>query len=672
MISVTLFLLGLGFTASVLLAITAKVFYVYEDPLIEKVEESLLGANCGGCGYAGCGAAAKAVVAGEAKVEVCTAGGFEIAQNVALVMGQTVEEKEPEISGCGCTYGTQDSDLKYTYDGVPDCRAAVLLFGGSKECDIGCLGLGTCVRACPFDALSMGPNNLPLVDKEKCVACGICVEVCPKDIITLTSATKRILADQKTSECTAPCQRSCPAEIDIPEYIRQISAGNYHDAVTVIKEKNPFPLICGWICPAPCEVACRRNLIDQPVTINGLKKFVSTYDMENGLRDLPYIPDGSGKKIAVIGGGIEGLTAAYYLRRLGHSPTVLEATNKLGGILRNVISEDRLPREVLDWEIEGILEMGIEARTETQIGKDFSFESLFSENFDMILLTTGGWDSKQILGGKQFGDGPIPNTTLLLDFLYTAQDNKKQHSAKKVVIVGGGKAALKASQVCLDNGASDITVIYPFDKSEVLNNNMKLIESDNINYIFSAIPTKLRGNDNNLSEISIKTQYGDLVNIPLDYLIIGAGRLPEMMFNKEADNTWEATEILKVIKDEANLGLFAVSEVGRHSDFAGVVVAVGRGRKMARALQLKIDGEPIGPETDVITDEDLLQNIYQITDAENFKAARINSTPEYNLTEEEASQEAARCLNCGLICYSNNLNDRKIPASITYKEFDKV
>ena len=668
-----LLLLGLGLVASVMLAIASKIFYVWEDPKIEQVGEALLGANCGGCGYAGCAAAAEAVVKGNAKLDVCTAGGFEVAQDVAAVMGQTIEEREPDISRTSCTYGIQDADLKYNYNGMMDCRGAMLLYGGSKECNIGCLGLGTCTRACPFDALSMGEDNLPVVNKDRCTGCGVCVEVCPKDIITLSSAHRRIMSDYKVSECTAPCQRHCPSEIDIPEYIRQISKGNFLKAVEVIREKTPFPLVCGWICPAPCEYDCRRNLVDEPVAINGLKKFVSNFEMEKGERLMPYLPPAGGMKIAVVGGGVEGLTAAYYLRRLGNSPKVFEATGKLGGILRYVITEDRLPREVLDWEINGILEIGVEAETDKVMGKDFSFSSLFEDGFDMVLVTTGGWDSRQILRGKIWGENVIPNTYLLLDFLYTFSKGEKKSLGEKVVIIGGGRTAPKAANICLNNGSKNVTIVYPFSKKDADSYGIEFEDSDDVNYIFNAMPVELRGEGDKLSEISVLTENGDLKTIALDNLIVGSGRFPEMLFvkeqseenleedeNEENTNKWKTADILKVLTHDSDIGIFSVGELGRTSDLSRVVVAVGRGRKMARALQLYITDEKISPEDGVILDEKELQNIYKIEETEKLRASRGNVDTIMTFNEKEAIRHAERCLNCGLICYKKELDLEKI------------
>lgn len=659
-----LVLMGLGLLASIMLAVASKIFYVWEDPKIEQVEEALLGANCGGCGYAGCSAAAEAVVAGKAGPEICVAGGFEIAQGVAAVLGLAVEEKEPEISKPGCIYGFHEADLKYSYDGVFDCRAAMLLYGGSKECNVGCLGLGTCVRACPFGALSMGENNLPVVNKERCTGCGICAEICPKGIITLSSATNRIMSDYKVSECTAPCQRHCPAEIDIPEYIRRIAKGDYLGAVDVIKEKNPFPLICGWICPNPCEFECRRNLVDDPVSINALKKFVSNYEKQIGKRAMPYLPPAEGKKVAVIGGGVEGLTAAYYLRRLGHQPKVYEATEKMGGILRYVITEERLPRDVLDWEIEGILEVGVEAETGKTMGKDITLDSLFGEEIDMVLLTGGGWDSRQIMRGKSWGETPIPGTYLLLDFLYAFSKGEKNTLGKKAVIVGGGNTASKAANICLNNGAKDVTVVYPYSKEEAEAKGIEIDEKGKIKYIFSAAPVELQGDGEKLTTISIETPNGKIKELKLDNLIVGAGRFPEMLIAKveEEGKQWKTVQILNVLKEEAGVGIFSTGETGRTNDLTGVVIAVRRGRKIARALQLYATDNEIAPEDLVITDEKELQNISEIVEAEPLQAPRGNVDSLMTLTEAEALSQAERCLNCGLICYKKELNRDKLNA----------
>ena len=210
----------IGLLAAVGLGVAAKVFYVEVDPLVAAIEEALPGANCGGCGFAGCSAAAEATAAGRMPPNGCVAGGAETHLEIAALVGMEIKETEPQLAQVGCRYPVARADIKFDYQGVDDCRAAVVLNGGPKECPIGCVGLGSCVKACPFDALSLGPDGLPVVDEARCTGCGTCVRVCPVMIMKLTSVTDRILGEFETVDCTAPCQRTCPAGINIPAYIR--------------------------------------------------------------------------------------------------------------------------------------------------------------------------------------------------------------------------------------------------------------------------------------------------------------------------------------------------------------------------------------------------------------------------------------------------------------------
>ena len=177
------------------------------------------------------------------------------------------------------------------------------------------MGLGTCVKACQFGALSIGEEGLPVVDQSKCTGCGACERACPKNIIRLTSVTRRIIREYTIDECTTPCQRACPTGIDIKKYVGLIKDGDYPGAVQVIKERNPFPTVISRICPAPCEFNCRRLIQDESVAINNLKRFVCDYEMNRDDRSQPYKAPASEKKVAIIGGGVEGLSAAFFQRK---------------------------------------------------------------------------------------------------------------------------------------------------------------------------------------------------------------------------------------------------------------------------------------------------------------------------------------------------------------------
>jgi len=294
----------------------------------------------------------------------------------------------------------------------------------------------------------------------------------------------------------------------------------------------------------------------------------------------------------------------------------------MGGILRRVITKDRLPRDILDWEINGILEIGVEATTNQVMGRDFTLASLFQDDIDMVLFTTGGWDSRQILLGAGEVESPIPSTHLLLDFLIAASKGIKKPVGKKVAIIGGGKAAPRAANICLNNGAEDVVVIYPFSEDEAKYQGIDLNTQKNVTFLFSTVPAELQGKGQRLTELAIRYEDGNMETVSLDTLIVGTGRYPEMLIHRIEDDEWKTVGIFKVFSKEADIGIFAVGQVGRTTDHAGVVVAVGRGRKMARAIQLYASEETIAPEECVITDESELQDVFEIANANDLQVAR--------------------------------------------------
>ena len=451
---------GLGLIVGVCLAAASKIFYVFVDPKILAVEDLLPGANCGGCGLPGCSSNAEAIVAGKSAPSSCVAAGPETAQAIAALLGVAMTVSEPDIARPGCYYNALEAETKYEYDGLGDCRAVALLSGGMKVCTIGCLGLGTCARACPFGAISMGPDGLPVVHEGRCTGCGTCERVCPKHIITLSSATRRIMREYTTDECTTPCQRACPAGINIREYIHQISEGNYSRAVQVIKERNPFPTVIGRICPRPCEEQCRRQYVDEPVGINYLKRFVADYERETGERVLPFKAPATGRRIAVVGGGVSGLSTAFFSARLGHGATVFEAEEKLGGLLRSAIAASRLPAEVLDWDIQGILDIGVTAETGKMIGRDVTVSLLLSDGFDAVYLSTGGWDSRLARKNRANENATLQGMALMIDLMRMDAEKFADVKGRQVVIVATSGLALKAADTCRSLGADKVTVLF--------------------------------------------------------------------------------------------------------------------------------------------------------------------------------------------------------------------
>jgi NADPH-dependent glutamate synthase beta subunit-like oxidoreductase len=606
------------------------------------------------------------------------AAGAEVAEAIAEIMGIKVEAKEPDIARPGCYFGVQDADLKYIYNGLDDCRAVALLGGGMKVCTIGCLGLGTCAKVCPFDAISMGPEGLPVVDEVKCTGCGTCERVCPKHIINLSSATRRIMREYTTEECTTPCQRNCPAGINIREYIRQITLGNFHQAVQIIKERNPFPAIIGRICPRPCELDCRRNFIDEPVAINYLKRYAADFERESGERILPYKAPLTGRTIAVVGGGVEGLSTAFFSARLGHDVTVYEAGPNLGGLLQSAIAAERLPAEILSWDIDGILEMGVKAETGKVLGKDLTVDALLGQNVDAVFLAAGGWDSRMARGTTTEIESPIPGTYMMVDLLNpSVNDSETISFSSQVVIFGGGKLALETAKMCNNSGADNITILFREDlqKSPVTDADVNELGIDGLDIVYNAGLHRLRGEADSLIELDIiNTQTRAISTIAGQNLIIATGRFPELIFieNKpaglEADQAsghplrWEAFAPYKqpAFKDE--VGLFAEGDV--LADYSAAIKAIGAGRRAAASIQQILYGiDPSVAET-VITPQSLIQDVDHV---ENVADCQREIMPicsgrqlavcgeiERGFSQEAAQAEASRCLQCGLICYEHS------------------
>ncbi len=616
-------------------------------------------------------------MAGIAAPNSCVAAGAEVAEAIAEIMGMKIEAKEPDIARPGCYFGVQAADSKYIYNGLNDCRAVALLGGGMKVCTIGCLGLGTCAKSCPFDAIAMGPDGLPVVDEVRCTGCGTCERVCPKHIINLSSTTRRLMREYTTEECTTPCQRSCPAGINIREYIRQISLGNYHQAVQVIKERNPFPAIIGRICPRPCELDCRRNFIDEPVAINFLKRYAADFERESGERILPYKAPATGRSIAVVGGGVEGLSTAFFAARLGHDVAVYDAGDKLGGLLRSAIAAERLPAEILDWDIDGILEMGVKAETGKVLGKDITVTALLRQNVDALFLAVGGWDSRLARGTADQIESPIPGAYMMVDLLNPSLKASETISfAPQVVILEGGKLALETAKICKSSGADKITILYREDplNSPVTDADVNELGIDGLNIVYNASLHRLRGEADNLVELDvIDTQTREISTLAAQSLVIAAGRFPELIFveNKPAEHEgeeaadqplrWEAFAPYKqpAFKDE--VGLFAEGDV--LADYSAAIKAIGAGRRAAASIQQILYGlDPLLTEH-VLTPQSRIQDVDHV---ENVAACQREIMPicsgrelaacgeiERGFSKEAAQAEASRCLQCGLICYEH-------------------
>jgi len=674
---------GIGFVAALVLGYASKIFYVEEDPLVEAIDEALPGANCGGCGFAGCHSAAEAIAAKKAPPNVCVGGGPEVGENVAAIMGMEVVALEPKLAAIDCCGGERALE-RFSYDGVMDCRAASMLFGGYKVCGKGCLGFGTCASVCQFGAIEMGPDRLPAFDPNLCRGCGACSLACPRGIISLISSTIKILHFNQYSECLAPCRQKCPAQIDIPTYIEHLKAGRYKEAILTIKERNPLPLACSRVCPHPCEDVCRRGAVDEAVSINQLKRFAADWEMNQGAHLEVPVAAPTGHKVAVIGGGPAGLSCAYYLARLGHAITIFEKMPELGGMLRYGIPEYRLPKKTLDWEIEGITRLGIDVKTNIGFGEDITLEALKEDGFEAVFMGVGAWSGRKMGVPGEDLDGIWDG----IEFLAQYHLDGPPEVGKQVIVIGGGNTAIDAARTALRLGAK-VTLMYRRSRDEMPANYVEIVaaEEEGIEMLFLAAPSRIIGGNGKAVQIEyIKMRLGEPdpsgrrrpepipdseTIIDGDTIIAAIGQSPAMdnVVSGVGDENFEVTRwnTIDGSEDTLQTGIPYVFTAG--DCFTGpsiAVEAIGGGRYAARSIHYFLTENRIPPVEDRQTElirETLFDDVKCVEKASRVHmpelkiSERITNFEEVDhvVSKQEAHREAARCLRCGLICYNRGI-----------------
>lgn len=536
-------------------------------------------------------------------------------------------------------------------------------------------------------------------------ACGLCVvevEGTPKllracstkatDGMVVHTDTERVVRARKVAlelllsdhdgDCKAPCTKACPANTDCQGYVGLIANGEYTEAVRLIKEKIPLPSSIGRVCPHPCEKQCRRQFVDEPVSIAFLKSFASDMDMASAMPYVPSVEPDTGKTVAVVGGGPAGLTAAYFLRRQGHSVTVLDAMPKMGGMLRYGIPEYRLPKSLLDKEIQQIADLGVEMRNNVNIGRDTTVEALRAE-YDAVILAAGAWNSSKMrVEGEEH-----PAVVGGIDFLRTVALGAPMDIGKNVAVVGGGNTAMDACRTAVRLGAENVYVIYRRTRDEMPAEDVEISEAEEegVQFKYLTSPIAFSDADGKVCATLQKMQLGApdqsgrrrpepiagaTEALTLDTVIMAIGQYP----NLTGFECVEATKRNTVSADEETFrtsldGVFAVGDM-TNKGASIAIAAIGEAQKAAVVIDRYLHGEAARYKKPYFVEREIPLEFFekfekkprakmpQLSAAErktNFKEVSLG------LTEDAAKKEAQRCLECGchdyfeckLISYAN-------------------
>ena len=488
-----------------------------------------------------------------------------------------------------------------------------------------CEQCGCCSSACPITGVNdfnirriVRHIELDLVKEIAdtpfpwyCTTCGRCESVCPNGIAILDIIRPlRSIGPDELAPDWPPCTKACPAGIDIPAYLRLIAEGKPEEACALILEKVPFPGILGRVCMHPCEDACRRGeVFNRPISICALKRYAAdnagdVFERASKAEEL------TGHKVAVIGAGPAGLTAAFYLRKKGHDVTVFEAQSKAGGMMRHGIPSYRLPEDVLEQEINRVLSVGIQLETEKRLGKDFLLEDLKKDGFEAIFIATGLQLSLKIdMEGSHLDD-----VLWGIDFLNHVGQGKEITLKDRILVVGGGNVAVDVALTALRVGAGAVTMACLESRDEMPASpwELEMAVEEGVKLMTSWGPKKILAHDGKVTGAeliqcaSVFDEKGDFCpafnditeKVEVDQVILAIGQRADLSFVKENGKIAVENGLIVTNEETLETGIEGVFSGGDATQGPGAIIdAIASGRKAASAIDKYLGGDGAIDET---------------------------------------------------------------------------
>lgn len=458
-----------------------------------------------------------------------------------------------------------------------------------------------------------------------------------------------------------PCVALCPAHVDIPGYIALVAEGRYKDAVRLIRKDNPFPTTCGFICEHPCELRCRRNMVDDAVNIRGLKRVAADFA---GEVDPPKCAPSTGKKIAVLGGGPGGLSAAYFLQLMGHQTTVYEMLPKLGGMLRYGIPNYRLPKERLEEDVNAILKTGVQVKYGNKIGKDITIQELRKE-YDAVLITIGASTDKKLGLEGEDSEGVMSAVQFLRNI---GKNIITDLTGKEVAVVGGGNVSMDAVRTAKRLGAKKVSIVYrrrmadmtalPGEINGAVAEGIELqtlkapaaIDVDENNHVKGLYVTPQMISTIKNGRASVRPTGEDDLYIPCDVLVVAIGQNIETAHFEEAGISVSRGKIITTKTGAVE----DMPDVYAGGDCSSGPATVIKAIAAAKVVAANID-EYLGYHHEISCDVEIPEaklddkipcGRIDLTEREACERVCDFEAVENCMTENEARQEAGRCLRC--------------------------